>query len=185
MKSPAKLSLVSILIYAVSLCGISTQAVNEKAEWSILTEFQLTERHAGAGFYANEQDKALRNKTPYNEDWDVKAIGVRKENMTFGYSSFTNSYYLPSQMLSFEYSLISSKPRFSVDFGVGLVKGYSSDVTSRDNILIGEGEYMVIPTFAISFLPELLDFGKVKIVPKLRTYGFVTLMGNLEVSYKS
>ncbi|MGR5347393.1 hypothetical protein [Vibrio mediterranei] len=170
----AKHTITTVLL-TVTLPAMSSD--NPQPEWAVVSEVLLFGKHAGEGYNADNDTSVV---TPYNEKWQVKSIGVRRDDFTLSYSNFQNSYYNNSNMVALEYHATHEGYPFRVDLGLGLVDGYRKDQIDWPSIFVGDNA-MLIPTMALSIENYALKFGQLQLVPKIRTYGFVTLMLNMEL----
>ena len=134
-----------------------------------------TDHLNGAGYY----DYDLEKNIDYNETNNVISVGLRCNDFTLGFTSFENSYYKQSYMLSLEYNIYSIKDIY-LDLGISAINGYDkryiyNELFINDNILIA-------PMAAVSYKPELLKFDTVSISPKIRFIGTAVTL-NVEFSF--
>lgn len=145
---------------------------------SLLTEINFGSKHTDSGY----NDELGRGHV-YNNDHDLVSIGVRYNEMTLGYSQFSNSYYNESKMVSLEYTFSAGDFPIELDLGVAVIDGYKSEIVRKEEFFFGD-DYMIAPLATLSLRTSHLDFAGLSFSPKVRMMGFSAFMINLEIGYQ-
>lgn len=146
----------------------------DSEKMTILIEANLYTDHSDAT-YVNE----IGHLTEYNEDNNVKGIGIKSGTITLGFSKFDNSYFEKSKMVTLEHDLISIYD-FEVQVGLGLTSGYNENILVSDLYV---GDLLFVPLVTLQYSPSLLEYNGFQVSPKIRSMGFHAYMFNVELGY--
>lgn len=144
--------------------------------FSVVTEINLSTNHSDDGF-TDEFGVDRR----YNEDNELKSFGLRKGNWVFGYSTFDNSYFDQSEMISLERDALYIGS-VDISIGVALVNGYKKEII-RDHTFFISDDLMWAPMVSFVYRPDWLSFKGLSAAPKFRMMGLDSYMVNMELAY--
>ncbi len=143
--------------------------------WSISTEINLITDHSD-GTYNDINGVAHA----YNESNNLVSLGISKGGWSLGVSTFENSYFERSNMISIERELWNFGGVGLVG-GVGVVTGYDVNILRDDTFFFGDT--LVTPLLGVEYHSSHLSLGEFGVVPKIRMMGLDTYMLNVELTY--